>query len=100
MNNESNFEFGDGEFESENYKSCFARSVAVNSDFRLKKITSNLDYKKVQSNQENGPKGAIPKMGDTQGHACVRMRKVSDKLFFNIGHPKQPHCSMCPFDTY
>lgn len=77
MSNESNFEFGDGEFDSQNYKSCFARSVVVNSDYRLKNIEANSDLIKVQSKQGQVLKGAIPKMGDTQGQHFVRMRKVS-----------------------
>lgn len=77
MSNESHFEFRDSEFDSQNYKSCFARSVAVNSDFRVKNITLKTDFKKVQSNQGEVLKGAIPKMGDSQGHNFVRMRKVS-----------------------
>lgn len=77
MSNESNFELRDSEFDSQNYKSCFARSVAVNSDLRLKKVTLKTDFKKVQSNQGEVLKGAIPKMGDSPGQSFVRMRKVS-----------------------
>lgn len=81
MSNESNFEFGDGEFDSQNYKSCFARSVVVNSDYRLKKIITTSDIRKVQSNHQGEVlKGAIPKMSDAQG-GFVRMRKVSNMLF-------------------
>lgn len=77
MSNESNFEFGDGEFDSQNYKSCFARSVVVNSDYRLKNIIENSDLIRVQSNPGQLFKGAIPKMSDAQGNGFVRMRKVS-----------------------
>lgn len=77
MSIDLNFEIGDGEFDTQKYKSSFARSVAVNSDFRLKKITSNLNFIKVQAAQRGSLKGAIPKMSDTQGQAFVRMRKVS-----------------------
>lgn len=82
MSNVSNFEFGDGEFDSQNYKSCFARSVVVNSDYRLKNIIANSDLiKKVQLNQGQ-VKGAIPKMSDAQGQSFVRMRKVSIPFYF------------------
>lgn len=77
MSNESNFELRDSELDSQNYKSCFARSVAVNSDLRLNNITLKTDFKKVQSNQGEFLKGAIPKMGDLPGQSFVRMRKVS-----------------------
>lgn len=77
MSNESNFEIGDSEFDNQNYKSCFARSVAVNSDLKLEKITA---LKKGQSNQGEVLNGAIPKMSDMQGQNFVRMRKVSKKI--------------------
>lgn len=76
MSNESNFEIGDSEFDIENYKSFFARSVAVNSDIKLKKSTA---LEKVQPNQEVVLQGAIPKMSDIPGQSFVRMRKVSIK---------------------
>lgn len=80
MINESSFELEDGEFDSQNYKSCFARSVVVNSDFRLKKVSKISDVQKVQLKQSEVLNGAVPKMSDTQGPpALVRMRKVSVK---------------------
>lgn len=82
MNTETNFDFGDSEFDSQNYKSCFARSVAVNSDYRMKKLTAKLDFKNVQSKQ-GVQNGAIPKT-DSQGQVFVKMRKVSSIYFYNL----------------